>query len=187
MRAFSATLFIAVASLSVSAAKFDKRDVPYNPQMCIGDINTLSQQLVVIKTTVDAFEPSVGFEAAMEIHNEEQVLEHLLEQTYRGCCVNSPANIKEEEEAATIEAIGNYVSHAAAAISAMEIKKPDFDVTPPATEHFRGHIVDLTGMIKDLFSCIAFNTPKKSLPIIKEYNSTVADAFARAKAVYAED
>lgn len=123
----------------------------------------------------------------MEIHNEEQVLEHLLQQSYRGCCVDTPANIKEEDEAATIDAVGNYASHATAALFAMEIKKPDFDVTPPANEHFRGHLVDLTGMINDLFSCVAFNTPEKSLPIIKEYNSTVADAFAKASTLYAED
>lgn len=69
----------------------------------------------------------------------------------------------------------------------MGIKKPDFDVTPPANEHFRGHLADLTGMVNDLFSCIAFNTPEKSLPIIKGYNSIVADAFARANTIYTQD
>ncbi|KAG2230233.1 hypothetical protein BDF21DRAFT_343698 [Thamnidium elegans] len=204
MRAFSTLLIAAALALSgkllskikaiyyidrliyilIAHAALVKRTDDPQIQLCMDDLTDANAQLAIVKDAVDTFDRSKGYSGALNIHDEEQVLEARLKTAGTSCCAVSAVASTADADA-FLDVVDTMVPLVQGALTSIVTKKPEFDAIFLATTIVKTDIKNLNNQANQLLdNCLFDVTPPSHTAIATTHVAAIKSAFATAKTAY---
>ncbi|KAG2194191.1 hypothetical protein INT47_007923 [Mucor saturninus] len=186
MRAFSTIFIAAVLALSANAAAVDKRAVSTAAALCIADLTSVSEQLTIVKTAVDAFVSSAGYSGATAIHDKGTELEARIVKATTDCnTITAPSNV--EDTTAILANVGTLVPKVTGSLTSIVNKKSQFAAIPFATIIVKTDIKSLdtkTAALNAVLISKVPTTPTSYLDTANGYVAEINAGFSAAKTAY---
>ncbi|KAG2230055.1 hypothetical protein INT48_005258 [Thamnidium elegans] len=183
MRYSFAIVSVALLALSVNGTNLVKSQIADRAKKCILNINAVSSQFQILKTSVDGFVIYEDYDEGVAIHKKEQLLEDFLQESCRNCCTQA-ARVTDDQIVAEVDSISLLSADVAGALCSIREKKYIFDYSPVTYAYIRAYLVDLDTQVDRLFGCLTSKTPEQYLPYILGHRANTDQAFSETKFAY---